>query len=187
MCRYMETALADVKKTTKALKTEDSYNILFTGYGVDRQKLKQMLEIYNQYKAFKKAKMLSESEFNTYEQFYKSLRQKALEEITNDKEELANLAVEISYNTKGTTKEFCWDVFGNWMVYNIMNKKKENGDEIVEVPVMSEFGDFEYLGDKYGINAFNFAYSDDATEDEEDEFDSLLGDIDEDDLFEDLE
>ena len=187
MCRYMETALADVKKTTKALKTEDSYNILFTGYGVDRQKLKQMLELYNQYKNFKKAKMLSESEFNTYEQFYKSLRQKALEEITNDKEELANLAVEISYNTKGTTKEFCWDVFGNWMVYNIMNKKKENGDEIVEVPVMSEFGDFEYLGDKYGINAFNFAYSDDATEDEEDEFDSLLGDIDEDDLFEDLE
>ena len=187
MCRYMERELKGVKKVTKNLEAKDAYAILSTAYGINNEHLEQMRDLFVQYAEFKRAKMLSESEFSTYEQFYKVLRQRAVETISNDKEELANLAVEISYNSKGGKKEFCWDVFGNWIVYNIMRRKQENGDEIVNLPILSEFGDYEYLGEKYDIRNFNFNYS--ATEDTLDNSSetTLIEDIDEDELFADFE
>lgn len=184
MCRYMETELAKIKSVTRNLDTKEAYKILSTAYGLDRNRLQQMDELYKQYINFKKAKMLSQSEFSTYEQFYKYLRQKAVEYISNDKEELANLAVELCYNTKSHKKEFCWDVFGNWIVYNIMKAMEYNGDEVVKIPILSENGSLEYLGEKYEIRSFNFTCSDET---ECSTKDDSLDDFDDEYLFEDLE
>lgn len=183
MCRYMEGALKGVKKATKNLTSEEAYPLLSTAFGIDKEKLNQMWELFLEYSDFKKGKMLLSSNFATYEQYYKYLRRKASEEITTDREELANLAVEIGYRAKGGSKEFCWDVFGRYIVENIIKRKNQRGEEIIELPIYDEGGDYEYLGEKYSIKSFNFNCVDGY--EGEDNFCEL--DFDEDELLGDFE
>jgi hypothetical protein len=89
--------------------------------------------------------MLKTSEFHTYEQFYKRIRNECLVEISNDIQELANLAVYLCYSLMPKKKkDFCWDCFGTGIVQNLQSRNNK-----VMLPQKCEDGDFEYLGDKY--------------------------------------
>ena len=154
LCRYMEGQLTNLKKYTYKLSNEDAYAILTNNeFVIDRRKLEQMVALCEEYDKFKNEKMLQESEFNTYEQFYRALRIKAVDTISSDKYELAVLAAYVGYKLPKEHKAFCWDVFGGYVVSNLMRNKT---DEIVELPILDENGPIEYLGERYSIKQYNF-------------------------------
>lgn len=156
ICYYMEDAIKNIKHTRKMTDNLELFEILSSGGEVDNGKLSAMTAIYDEYVAFKRSKMLTNSEFSTYEQYYKYLRNKSLETISSDIGELADLAVILCYKN-GKKKEFCWDVFGQGIVNNLLEKKLKSGNPIVMVPQLDENGSIDYLGEKYSMQPVNLA------------------------------
>ena len=119
--------------------------ILGEEYTPDEIKLGKMVELRERYLAFKKSKMLSESPYATYEQYYKSLREEALSTISNNLVELGELAVWVCYKIyPNKTKDFAWDVFGSGIAKCMYAKR-----ETIFIPIQHADGDIEYLGKKY--------------------------------------
>ena len=146
ICRAMEKALGGIKKIETDQPKCDVANILLTeGYEPSVYRLGKMEALYNEYKAFRRNKELKNSEFIDYAQYYKRLRDKALETISSDIGELGNLAVTLCYcGKKKRTKDFAWDVFGCGILQNVMAKH-----DWVEIPIRCDYGKIEYLGHKY--------------------------------------
>lgn len=156
ICYYMEDTIKNIKHTRKKADNLELFEILSSGGKVDNGKLSAMIAIYDEYIAFKRSKMLTNSDFSTYEQYYKYLRNKSLETISSDIGELADLAVILCYKN-GKKKEFCWDVFGQGIVNNLLEKKLKSGNPIVMVPQLDENGSIDYLGEKYSMQPVNLA------------------------------
>ena len=172
LSRCMQKELKGIKSIKTHCDNELIYNKLFNHYiDIDKGLLDQMRKVRAEYDEFKKSKQLATSEFSTYEQYYKSVRNWCLENISSDIKELANLAVYICYKEMvSKPKDFCWDIFGAGIVENL----KETHDT-VKVPHLSFDGEIEYLGEKYTfveipLNRERIELSDDE----------LFGDLDED-------
>lgn len=176
VCYYLENSFKDIKKRSKYLKNSELFGILTNNVEINNEKLEALTKVYDEYTQFKHNKMLLDSEFSTYEQFYKYLRNKSLETISSNMGELANLSVYLCY-CLNKNKSFAWDVFGKGIVDNIIDKKIASGDTIINVPKLSESGSVEYLGDKYEFIPYNIASNDEEVY-EFDDFDDLLLDID---------
>lgn len=146
ICRYMEKELANIKKLVcvrDGIELGDL--ILGEEYTPDEIKLGKMVELRERYLAFKKSKMLSESSYATYEQYYKSLREEALSKITNNIMELGELAVWVSYKMyPNKTKDFAWDVFGAGIAQCMYQRQ-----DLVNIIIQDSNGDIEYLGKRY--------------------------------------
>ena len=146
ICRYMEKELENIKKLVcvrDGIELGDL--ILGEEYTPDEIKLGKMVELRERYLAFKKSKMLSESPYATYEQYYKSLREEALSTISNNLVELGELAVWVCYKIyPNKTKDFAWDVFGSGIAKCMYAKR-----ETIFIPIQHADGDIEYLGKKY--------------------------------------
>jgi hypothetical protein len=72
------------------------------------------------------------------------LRNKSEFLISSNISELTNLAVQITYG-EGKTSSFVWDLFSDGLFRNLLI----NSGGKIEVPVLSEDGDIEYLSKKY--------------------------------------
>ena len=186
ICYYMEDAIKKIKHQRKKADNAEFFEVLSSGKELDDGKLGSMMAIYDEYVAFKRSKMLTNSEFSTYEQYYKYLRNKSLETISSDIGELADLAVTLCYKN-GKKKEFCWDVFGQGIVNNLLEKKLESGNPIVLVPKIGENGKIESSGEQYSLQPVNLAQetvADEASFDDEGLFDSFddeeMGEFDDD-------
>lgn len=147
VCRHMESEMSELKKNYKKSLLSDIFDILFeedcvVGY----TKVQKMMVLRNKYEAFKSSKMLSSSPYSTYEQYYKSLRQEALEEISNDLSELANIAIFICYSSDKGCADFVWDCFGRGVV-SILEKKHGKA----QVPYIKKDGGIDYLYSNYAI------------------------------------
>lgn len=179
LCRHMQNELKGIKsnkgKCDNAVIFDKLYN---KGIELDEGLLDRMRGIREEYYDFKKSRQLESSEFSTYEQFYKSLRNKALESISSDIKELANLAVYLCYKEfESKPKDFCWEVFGAGIVENL-----KVSHETVNVPHLSFDGEIEYLGDRYTFEEYvlpkkvveefddEYLFSDLEIEDDEDVF-----------------
>lgn len=150
ICYHLEDELASLKKeTAKNKDCEEMFEILYnTNIDTEMLLLPLLVAKYNNYLRFKKEKQLKDSSFNTYEQYFKALRNECLQEISNNIQELANLAVWLCYKVNPTKgKDFAWDIFGSGILKNLMGESCE-----VEIPQKSQFGDIEYLGSKYTKN-----------------------------------
>ena len=146
LSRYMESQLKDINKKSKKCDNQKIFDKLFNPMiEIDNSKLDLLLVKYKEYNDFKKEKQLKESQFSTYESYFKHLRNDCLEKISSNIQELANLAVYICYQLyPNKPKDFCWDVFGGGIVENL-----EENKITVKVPHLCETGDIEYLGQRY--------------------------------------
>lgn len=146
LCRHMQKELKDTSHIFKQTNNDEILDILLNKeIPIDEQKLSLMVEKRKDYEYFKKSKQLKSSEFSTYEQYFKFLRNDCLEKISSDIKELANLAVYICYSdTTSKPKDFCWDVFGAGIIENIQTKRTK-----AQVPHIFENGQISYLGENY--------------------------------------
>ena len=146
LSRYMQKEMKGIKSFKTHCDNDLIYNKLFnTNISIDNELLDKIREVWQEYNDFKKSKQLSTSEFSTYEQYYKSLRNYCLENLSSDIRELANIAVSLCYKENPSKpKDFCWDVFGAGIVENL----KETHEK-ANVPYLSFDGNIEYLGNYY--------------------------------------
>lgn len=160
LCFYMERRLKEIR----AIKASDNASdkilagLLNDQVETDWALLADMERLFQEYSAFKSGKMLEESEYNTYEQYYATLNRRAYEEISNNSAELANLAVQLCYVDKGKkAKSFVWDCFGEEALNNIIaekRKKSADGEVMAVFPTRNDDGEIEYLGKKYANRIF---------------------------------
>lgn len=170
LCRYMQENLCDINKIPKKCDPQNIFNKIYNQeIELDNNKLDLMIEKYKEYTDFKKSKQLKISEFSTYEQYYKYLRNDCLEKISSNIQELANLSVYICYQMfPSRQKDFCWDIFGNGIVENLKLKTK-----FAKVPHLSENGDIEYLGEKFEIIDLEIKYQENDFMDITTEFENV--------------
>lgn len=148
VCRYMEKSIKELKlNKVKPDNEKIFYKLYNSDIELNNGNLEKIKLIKKEYDDFKKSKQLQDSEFTTYEQYYKFLRNKCLQEISSNIQELANLAVYICYFlSPQKPKDFCWDVFGGGIVENLKLKNSK-----IHVPCLDECGDIDYLGEKYSF------------------------------------
>lgn len=151
ICYQMEKELSYIRKLPSSYKNIDIYSILHNDeIEFTEEQYNKMVLLKKEYNSYKQNKKCANGSNETYEQFYKGIKQKAMETISNNIKELANIAVEVCYKEKSASKEFCWDCFGDGIVENLTQKKDK-----VNVPVLSEIGDTEYLGKTYTTTELN--------------------------------
>lgn len=152
ICYCMEENLKEVKNISNIENIEEIFSIIksknFEIEKIDNDKLNLLLEKFEEYKNFKKNKCLNESQYNTYEQYYKALRNECMSTISNNLEEITNLAIYICYKLyPKKSKDFVWDVFGKGIVANMFEKYDK-----VLIPLRDETnGDIEYLNQRYSL------------------------------------
>lgn len=180
VCRYMQSRLKDIGKKNRKASSEEIFAVLYrTDLCLNDSELELLKQKYQEYESFKKTKQLKSSEFSTYEQYYKYIRNTCLETISNNIQELANMAVYICYKLfPNKPKDFCWDVFGGGIVENL----KET-HSYANIPVIDNSGHIEYLGQRYLLKQLAINTDTIMPLEEGDEFD--FADIDE--LFDDYD
>jgi hypothetical protein len=140
--RYMRNSISEHKTIIK--QNIFDYSIyLNTEIRKDRYKQDKMKEIFKEYNSFKKNLRFS-NEFQNSEQMITLLRNKSEFLISNNISELANIAVQITYG-EGKTNSFVWDLFSDGLFRNLLI----NSGGKIEIPVISENGNIEYLGKNY--------------------------------------
>lgn len=149
--RYLQSEVKEIKFSSRN-KTFD-YSIYITGKNTNPVKIAKMLELYKEYcsskKAVKQNKFLDKESFSNIDQLSSYLRKKAIFEIDSNIQNLANIAVEICYN-QGKIKEFAWDLFGNGIILNLLENKKDD----LEYLISDNDGEIEYLWKKYSKQKF---------------------------------
>jgi hypothetical protein len=150
--RYMRTSLALIGRYSRKAASDFDYTILQTKeFNVQPEKLEKMKGFLKEYKEFKKdLRNKVEGQYATIEAYVEALRKKALDISTNDCE-LADYAVEITYNGEKTMVEFPWRMFPDGILENIIN----NTDQKIIFPVEDEHGTISYLWNKYTMKEFS--------------------------------
>lgn len=143
ICFHMENNLREIKKTKKNNEI-DIFKIIFNeDMIIDENKLNLIKQKYEKYNKFKQERCLQDSEFNTYEQFYKSIRNESLYEISSSIQELAFLGTYLCYKiNKSKPKDFVWDCFGSGIVEILLKRNNK-----VELPILEldKKTEIEYL------------------------------------------
>jgi hypothetical protein len=155
ICHYMEDNLKELKQITRLKTPIEVIDLMRTQVITSEEKIDKIKELCRMYfekrtelKKCQKTqdnKTLTNEDFSTIEQYAKHLREVAFE-FFGDTEDIANTVIETCYiRNYRQSKSFAWNVFGKYIVQNIVR----NSNSITTIPVKSEFGEIDYLYNKY--------------------------------------
>jgi hypothetical protein len=151
----MEDNLKELKQITRLKTPIEVIDLMRTQVITSEEKIDKIKELCRMYfekrtelKKCQKTqdnKTLTNEDFSTIEQYAKHLREVAFE-FFGDTEDIANTVIETCYiRNYRQSKSFAWNVFGKYIVQNIVR----NSNSITTIPVKSEFGEIDYLYNKY--------------------------------------
>ena len=151
--RYMRGNVGLIHRYSTKSSQEFDYNLLknkehrLNAYGIY-----QMKQYLQEYKSFKRGMRhdLSNS-FDNMDSFISHMRKECTANISSNESELANYAIEITYGDEISMVEFAWRLFPEGMLQNLLS----NSSGKVMMPVADEYGDIEYLWNKYSIQEFD--------------------------------
>lgn len=153
VCHYMEKNVSIIKHVSSYNSNKSLASILKSHHiEFDKNKYKKLYNLYKEYKSGKQniSRLYNKDSnevFKTIDQYNKYIRNKAYF-ISNNMQELANLAVTICYEVHPSdSKHFAWGIFGEGIIQNI----EENKQEVCYIPVKDTFGELNYLGKKYSM------------------------------------
>ena len=146
--RYMRTSLSLIGRYSRKTSKDFDYTILQNGeIAIDPGKLELMKSFLQEYKTFKKdLRNKLDTPFSTIEAYVDYLRKECLA-ISSNESELANYAIEITYNGETTMVEFPWRLFPDGILENII----KNTDNKIYFPVEDVNGDIRYLWKNYTL------------------------------------
>lgn len=148
ICHYMESACKDIKFFVKQKNDENFFKkYMDNTVDIDNEKLKLMLGKFEEYSKQKKNRKCLE-EGNSFLKYCMNLKDEILG-ISIDIRELANLAVYICYVIyPKKPKDFAWDICGDGIIENLFYNK---GSYSIEIPMINNKGDVQYLGQEYKV------------------------------------
>lgn len=85
---------------------------------------------------------------NSFDQYCSKLKREIIQSVDGDMNYIVDLAIYCCYiKTVSKPKSFVWDLFGNQIVKNLMDKSAGT----ISVPFLDEEGSLEYLGKRYSL------------------------------------
>lgn len=153
VCHYMENSCKDMKLKLKDFGNSSFYNIYMdSNIQIDDDKLKMMLDRYDEYNSKKKDRKNFE-EGNSFQKYCNDLKDEMFIVSIDDKE-LANLAIYICYVMyPNKPKDFAWDICGDGILQNLIDNQE---NKTLKIPKKNEGGDIKYLGKKYKVEEIEF-------------------------------
>jgi hypothetical protein len=153
---YMEDKIKEMSKERREISKNFDYKKILSrlDYKPNKNDLEKMTLLFKEYKSLKRALRenlldYGEENYSNLDQIKSHINKRAYSTISSNSEELGNLAIWLCYKVLGeTSRKFAWDCFGEEIVGNIKNRKKEKS---VRVPIKNKNGSFDYLFSKYGI------------------------------------
>ena len=148
VCHYMENKCKDIKISVKEKSNEDYFKLYMdNSIDIDNDKLKMMIEKYNEYLTQKKNRNNLE-DGNSFQKYCNDLKD-SLFLISFDDNELANLAVYVCYVIyKNKPKDFAWDICGEGIIRNLIKNQQVAK---LKIPMFDKEGDIKYLGKNYKV------------------------------------
>lgn len=144
ICAYMENQLS----TIKAKKTDEDFSAFYALWedtDIDYSLVEPMDDLRKKYLDFKQSTKLCQTDYVTWEQYFKAVRTEALNNISNNIIELAKTASYLCYVVYGNKgKDFLWDCFGAGMT-----ERAEQKFHTATIPILDTMGKIEYLGKHY--------------------------------------
>jgi hypothetical protein len=150
--RYMRANAGLIDKYSTKISKDFDYNIFINKtYPINPVELLEMKNYLREYKAFKRG--LRNDLTNSYENldaFIAYLRKQCLTNLSSNESELVNYAIEATYGDEISMTEFCWRLFPETLLQNIM----ANSSEEIYLPVKDDGGKIEYLWEHYSMCKF---------------------------------
>lgn len=141
--------------TKKYRQPDFDYTIMKSNVGYSVTTFNNVKNIYYTYidelNAYKKESLIQkrESDYDVaYHRFAEKFRVEC-EKVCTNKEELCDIVLDLCY-LKSSTKQFAWDVCGETILRNLLNKN----DSTIHIPIhVDKDGDFEYAGEQFKMKA----------------------------------
>lgn len=144
--QYMRTKVSLAGRYTRKLAGDFDYsNLINNDIEINAYYAGKMKEYLQEYKKFKTSMRNGTNTFENMQPFISYLKKKCYSEISSNESELANYAVEVTYNDEISMVEFAWEVFPEGLIENIMLKSSGK----IRIPVQSPDGEIEYLWNRY--------------------------------------
>ena len=156
ICRHMEKKLAIIGRLKLGKTPEEVIELMRTSVDINEEEIaimdsycKRFYKAKKEYKTNGNCKAVAENdkekEAATFDQYKKFLKEEILEYFVSS-EKIANIAVEYAYiRNKRNSKSFVWELFGRYLVDNIIINSKEKGSVILS----DKQGDITYLHNTY--------------------------------------
>ena len=146
ICHRLEDKFEDLSYHVKNGEDFDK-SILMTKKSIKRSLVKDVLAVYEEYKAeiYNNMKNKVSSEEYSQEMLIRKYEEKIFN-ICNNVEDLANILISELYDT-ANNKQFIWAIVGDYLVEKLL---KDNNYEI-QYPVEDKNGSIEWNGTKYSI------------------------------------
>jgi len=154
ICHHMENAVKEIKLDSKKMDF-DWHIYLNPDYPVSESVVDKMEGLLSEWKAFRRnshdrpsEEIDDNTEIQNKDEFIKILERKAYG-ISNNLYEITNAIIKLCYERHGeNSKEFAWKMFGG---QGIVNALFERARGFIQIPLVNEQGDYEYLGKKFAI------------------------------------
>lgn len=152
--------IEDVFKKDNLSSTDSfDYTVLKSGlFEYDKQKYKLLKEVYKNYikerRDFDKiihAQKMDSYDVNHMKHLILSEFIRSTSYICPNKKELCDILLDICYENSLASKRFVWDLCGDVIIDNLLEKNQFN----IFVPIENEFGEFEFCGKKFNMEKIN--------------------------------
>jgi hypothetical protein len=151
--RYMRANLGLIGKYSTKSSRDFDYTILQNQNNkLTQENITFMMGYLQEYKTFKKRLRNDKtSQYSNLDAFISYLRKQCIANISTNEAELADYAIEVTYGNEIAMVEFAWRLFPDGLLENIIQKSSG----IIRMPVQDDYGEIEYLWNKYTIKEFD--------------------------------
>jgi hypothetical protein len=149
---YMRMKSGLIGKFSKNLSLTFNYELLKdTEIETNVYAISRMKVYLQEYKTFKRGLWKDlEHVYSNIDSFVEHLRKECFTNISSNEAELANYAIEITYGDEVSMAEFCWKMFPQGLLQNLI----KNSSGTVQFPMQDDNGPIEYLWNRYSIQEF---------------------------------
>lgn len=151
--RYMRTSVGLINRYTAKQSKECDWTILKDeNHELNPYHVSLMKAYLQEYKTFKMGLRhdLSDS-YGSLDAFISYLKKECSSNISSNESELADYALEVTYNGELAMVEFAWKMFEYGLLQNIL----KNSSGKFHFPVQDDNGDIEYLWNTYSLKEFS--------------------------------
>lgn len=152
ICKYMEKEIKEIKINVRKENPDYIFDILFNkDIDITENQIKEMDKAYKLYQRSKNKSgnievYNQENMDNITSNSTDNVDALNFDYISDDIQRLANLAVYVNYYLyPKSTKNFCWDLFGDGIILNIYDNSNGN----FTIPISNLNGNINYMGKKY--------------------------------------
>lgn len=154
LCWQLEQKLGKTKKDNK----EFDYALLLSENKINKRIKKEVEAIYDEYKRRSvecqvrlQRHQITKDEYTAFYTLTLDWFKQQIFSICNNAETVTDALIDLCY-THSNSKQFVWDVCGEQIIRNLLNKH----NNLISYPVQDREGEIEFWGEKFSMRTINY-------------------------------